>query len=288
MLLCLCLASTVGSAQQLATNEELYADNASNVDISAKTGGVWWGEIDGIDVDTAVEKYDLDVKIPFVELGYKLRHYEWRNSAKLVPTGDPWGDLHKLSFDLVDERILYEEQWGYFARAGVASNFQREMGNSFSYKGELGTLYQYDENLTILAGAYYQWYETDYWVIPTGSIRYRGNADEGLSIVVGLPESFVGYNFDNCVGLKLGWTYEKEVYRLGHRNEYNPRGFIETWDQIAFLETSYKIHDNAKLIGGVTYNFDRDFKKFDEGGGRDYKKNIEEAFGLTGSVCITF
>lgn len=295
VLVCFCAFTTGVYAQPAPAEEPVVSTNIPpDVAITAAMGAVMSAEIDGISTDVQVSELDVGVEIPFVDFGYKLRHYEWDNvqNGALGITSDPFSDLHKFSLDLQDTRIVYNEQWGYTARASITSSFEQEMGNSFAYEGELGLAYEYDENFMITAGAIYHWDETDYWVIPACTIRYRAFADEGLSIVLGTidtyPEAYAEYRFENGIGVKLGWSTEKDVYRLGNRNDYNPRGHIETWDQIAELGASWAINENIKLAGGLTYNFDRDYKSFTEGGNRNFKMDIDNAFGMNGGIVITF
>jgi hypothetical protein len=292
VLVCFCMFTTGAYAQRAVPvkDEVLSLNTPPTVDITAKSSVVLPGDVNGTACDVGVEKLDLDVAVPFVEAGYKLRHYEFTNADQFFGGAghDPFNDLHQLYLNLNDTRVLYNEQWGYSARAEIQSNFEQQMSNSFAYEAEAGLLYEYDENLAVVAGAMYHWNETNYYVIPTGSIRYRAFADQGLSIDIGLPESSVSYQFDNGLGAKLGWMYEKNAYRLGNHNDFNPRGFLETWEQIFSLEGTWKVSENVKFTGGVTYNYDREFKNFTEGGNRNSSLDLNSEFGFTGGLTLTF
>ncbi|MBN1492972.1 MAG: hypothetical protein JW938_02355 [Candidatus Omnitrophica bacterium] len=289
VLTCFCAFSTGAYAQQ--AEEPVVSTNVPpDFAIDAEMGFVGWGDVNGATCDVAVGKLDLDAQVPFVDFGYSLRHFEFVNANTFFGGAghDPFGDLHQLYLNLNDTRIVYEEQFGYHVRAEIQSNFEKQMSNSFAYEAEAGLVYEYDENLMIIAGAMYHWNETNYYVMPTGSIRYRAFADEGLSIIIGLPETSIAYQLENGLGAKLSWAYEKTAYRLGNHNDFNPRGFIEIWDQILALEGSWKVNDNVKLVGGVTYNFKRDLKSFTEGGNRNFTVDVNQAFGCTGSVVVNF
>ncbi|MFC1809345.1 hypothetical protein ACFL3D_04410 [Candidatus Omnitrophota bacterium] len=289
-LLCF-IVSPVSTFAQPEEEENIETYEAPDVAITAKTGALWWSEVNGMSTGVQVTKTDLTASIPFVELGYRLRWYEWDNAGNMAGIGstEPFTALHKLTLTLSDERIIHDEQWGYLLKARVATGFEQQWSDSYEYEGTVGFVYEHSPEFTIMAGALGHWDPTDYWVIPTAGIRYRANAEEGLSMMLGLPYAYATYQFENGLGLKAGWEFERDVYRLANDNDLIARGYIETWEQIVSLEGIYEVNDNVKLLAGITYTFERDFNQHAARNGDNISSlDIDEAFGITGGVCITF
>ena len=126
--------------------------------LKARGGYLSSAEVDEPGADGAAELYFAEMAVSWpVELtdSSKLSfnlvagidQFEWKNSHRLVFSDgrEPWNTLYSADFSLTYIQV-WNQRWYSFLGGGFGSGWEKEIEDSFSYRGFLGTTYRWGKN----------------------------------------------------------------------------------------------------------------------------------------------
>ena len=219
-----------------------------------------------------------------VTVGYDHIWFEWENANKL-PFGDgvnePWEELRKVSLSF-DKTIMHTEKWGYFATAGLESCREEEVEDSFSgvlFGGAIRRIPKWNASFHFGGGVLYT--PVDVTGIPALGVQWNTQAEKGVSISVGIPETNVSYRFNSetvvSLGLELG---EGGVYRLANDSVVEKKGYLEIEGYKGVLALGFSPFKSCTIKLGATALFDRAYSLYDEDGKNEKEYELDDVMGL--------
>jgi hypothetical protein len=236
----------------------------------------------------------VEVKRCHWQLGLSRQFFDWSDPAGFVEdTGgkDPWESFTRLQFGFSHSSVI-SERWMGEVMAGVSSEFEEEMDDSFAaYLGGYG-IYQATPRLLLMIGMFYsrhQEIETDFDFVPIVGMAWNPETTHGFSARLGLPVTRARWHFNETTRLVLDLnTLEGGVARLADDSPVRPGGYAERVSASLALRFETRIGDGWDLSAGIGHSLQREIKLYDADGGNEHKEDIEEGMGIEISLSKTF
>ncbi|MBU2550929.1 MAG: hypothetical protein KKB20_21135 [Proteobacteria bacterium] len=233
-------------------------------------GGVGQADLEGSQGGFSLFRTGLALDYADFKFAYARKVYSWDDNQHL-PFGnrgeDPWTGFQALGVSFRRFGPV-TPQWMYFAGGGVSSSFEdgasglvgpRAFGG-FTYAGSPG--WQVSLGLGVFHNRVH---DTILPMIGANWNRGRGSGRDaaGWAFSLGFPETSVAYRFNSTVRLRLGLSFDRDIYQLCGGNPASPGGYLETQDLIGGLYLDLAPADRFRLTFGLQHVFGRELTLYD-------------------------
>jgi hypothetical protein len=238
------------------------------------------------------------VRFEYVEyaFGYQHETYSW-GDKHLLPFGngrdDPWNTFHNL-YATADFSGMLNEKWGWFAGGGIGAWFEDDPTSPSIYAGG-GVLYSPRPGLTWRFGAAGSYHEVSSLFLPVFDLRYvprrldhSEHPDPGLVVNIGLPETAVGYRFNEYITLRVSALLSGGIYELGDDSTVLDRAFVEQTDFRAGVYLTLTPDEDTSIQLSVFRAFNRQWTLYDDNANRLAGFDLEDSMGGAIRFVYTF
>jgi len=202
---------------------------------------------------------------------------------------DPWEEMHSVSLGY-DHSNMFDHNWGYFFNIGGASEFEKEMEDSFSAMGLGGLICNIPEwrmTFRLGGGTFYNPVETN--TVPIIGIDWNSRAESGLSFSLGVPTTQIAYRFSPKTDLSIGIGFgEHGMYRLADDSTVKKKGYLETEGMGGILTFTFAPIEGCTVTLGGVANFDREYTIYDKDGDNGRSYELDDAAGGFASIGFEF
>lgn len=225
---------------------------------------------------------------------FKIMDFSWNRPGDFVVDTrgrDPWGRLHEISLGVKREGRI-RERIGYGISFGVASGFEDQWNDSFSFHGGGYGIFEIAPKWTLVAGLLYSRHQkvrTDFDFLPIAGVSWNAETTEGFSFTLGLPATDLTWHFGEgaALALEIG-SLESGIHRLADDSPVREKGYVEFSGATAALRFETRIRDRVGLELGLSYDLSREIKLHDRDGKNERKYDVEKNPGFFASMSLPF
>ena len=243
-------------------------------------------------------------KLEFNFLG-GIDHFEWENPQRLNFSDgrEPWDNLYSADFSFTYNHA-WNNQWHSFLGGGIGSGWEKEIEDSFSYRGFLGTTYRWKQNwqatLGVGLGRGPEKSATGPIRGPEGtslgpfaSVSWNKDRRElfqpGLCVLIEWPpKGEVCYVINQSWAVHWGFGYFGRIYRLADNNDLSPSGLLAA----SFLKTDISVDfqpvTSLIITLGVFGALDNKWEIQDDDGNSLQTVYLDNSLGVEFSVSCKF
>lgn len=225
--------------------------------------------------------YDFQVQNALGYFGYTQWNLDWYNVDQL-PFGNgqdqPINHLHKMKLGGKLSKLL-NDKMRWINVIGASSAYEAEMDDSYSINLRSFVMYQYHSDLTLLAGAMYNFHPVRSRFYPIVGAAYRANAKQGLSAVIGFPRLFVAYGLSEHWKVSSGVSYRQFMAKLANDSTIEQQGYVElqSWKGDVMLSYQPDAHWRVDVFGH--YSADYRFAFYNRYGNRQDQYKVQPSWG---------
>ncbi|MDD5081199.1 MAG: hypothetical protein PHC58_04295 [Candidatus Omnitrophica bacterium] len=273
-----CLIAVSSFAQESDVQEDFITDN-----VTIETSILGRQDVEGASASVDIISTRLGVECDFLKFGYTLSDYNWTNPDSLSfgnSKDDPWGSLHKINL-MMRYGGKIDEKWMYMVLTKIDSGFENEVNNSFGYGlGMLGA-YKFSPKFRIILGTLLSYDEIEETELgPIFGFLWDDGDDRGFSLNVGVPETYLKYDFNDRLSLNLKFDIVKDLYRLSDHSVVSEKGYFRDEFIGYALMLNYSFNKNMHIEFGPQIISKHEFNIYDRNGNKIDEYDIDDAFGF--------
>ncbi len=216
-------------------------------------------------------------------LGYGVLGYRWSDASRLPfgNGGDPWNTLHSLRLDLRHEAAL-GAGWGWFVGGGAFAGWEQEMDDAAGLHARAGVRRVFGPELRLSLGVGVVAHKTGLGALPVASLAWGDEAAAGLSAVIGVPETWLRFRFDDAWRVRLGVRLEGGTYRLADDSGVVRGGYVRQSGLAGALLADWSPLRGLTLSFGPEWRFARRLTLYNSDGDEQDSYGVDAApgFGL--------
>ena len=290
-------------AQELAAEARSPADEVQTLPRPEKKKAkikVWTGFVGRSDIgnDQGQVEYirsGLSVSVSRFSFSYQGKSYAWGDRQRL-PFGnrndDPWSELRAVGLKLSHFGAL-DRKFRYFIGGRLSSSYEQGASGLLGVGAYGGLLYGVSRRWQLSFGMGISHNKVNTNVLPMFGLSWNrgpggGAAVKGWSASIGFPETSVSYRFNPEVALRLGLSFDKDIYRLSGGSTAQPDGYLETQDAILGLYLDLNPTKRFKVILGVQGNFAREMVLYDRDERHVRTYDLDPAWGGVLNLALSF
>ena len=262
--------------------EKTLLERLSQPKISFESTYMDRADIEGSEGNVQVIKNRIKINNSTFGFSYTNWTFDWDNVDKL-PFGDgvhhPVEQMHGLNFSMTKPYRI-NEKWFSLSLISLNSTFEDNPKNSLSFGLFTFASYTINDDHTIQIGAFGSYHPVRTLVLPIVSYSYRARHKDGIQVILGFPNTHIGYHFNRDTLIRLGVVYSNSLFRLSDNSSVEPSGFNEFQDFMGNAGISYDLNRDIKLTGDFLYSIKRDFTIYDKHGTKLESYVIEPAAGI--------
>lgn len=255
-----------------AVSELDFTDTAASFDLTS--------------AEASFEIYDFTLSVA-------VRDFTWTGAETLGFTNgseEPWEQLKTVGLRRTFTRPI-NEQLFFTASLGAGLSFEEETDESYFADVFAAVIWNRSADWSFLFGVGYAWHskiDLEFEVFPALGFTYRGQAEEGFSASLGIPETGLRYRFSRRSALSLGVGADTFVSRLADDSAVAAAGYAEfiRFDVGLFYEHRFSDHFSLRL--GPTFGFEGEIKIHDSQGVLLSTHDLESAPGASLRLKATF
>lgn len=242
------------------------------------------------DSDGSVEvtKNKMQINNSHVSFSYTNWRFDWDKVSQL-PFGDgvhhPVEEMHGLRLSL-SKSYRINERWLTLSSLSFNSTFEDDPKNSLSVGLFSFASYVINKDHTVQMGLFGNYHPVKSLLFPILSYSYRANYKDGMQVILGFPQTHIGYHLNRDTLLRLGVVFSNSLIRLSDNSSVEPEGFNEFQDYMGNLGISYEVSSKVKLKADLLYAIKRDFTIYDKHGTKIDSYEIEPTAGVMFKIIL--
>lgn len=242
------------------------------------------------DGSVQVTKNRVQLNNSFASFSYTNWRFGWDNIADL-PFGDgvnkPIEEMHGLNLSL-SKPYRINERWFTLSSISISATFEDDPKDSLSVGVFSFASYAINKNHTLQMGLFGNHHSVRSLLLPIISYSYRANYKDGIQVILGFPQTHIGYHVNRETLLRLGVVYSNSLIRLSDNSSVEPEGFNEFQDYIGSLGVTYDVSKKLKLKGDFLYAMKRDLRTYNKDAKEMDTYAIEPTAGLMLKMIFEF
>jgi|GEM_PF-2459751 len=279
---------------RLLANEPKTELESGEARLSVKSFGLEDSTVGDGNASYALAGFGAELEYGSWQFGVAQQRFDWRNTDDFIEDTDgrdPWESFTRLHLGF-SHSSEFTERWSGEVMTGITGEFEEEIDHSFSaYLAGYG-VYQMNESLFLMVGAFYsqhQEIQTAFDFIPILGLAWNPEATEGLSIQLGVPVTRASWHFNENTRLMLELnSLEGGVARLADDSPVRPGGYAERVSNSVYLRFETQIGNGLELSAGIGHSVEREIKLYDSDGGNSRSEDIEQGMGIEISLSKSF
>lgn len=238
--------------------------------------------INNSDGSVQITKNRLQLNNSLIRVGYTNWKFDWDNVSSL-PFGNnvsqPIEHMHSIDLALTKSYRI-SEKWFSLNSIFANSTFEDNMSDSFAFGASSFASYSINDDHSIGLGLFGKYHPVSSTVLPIASYSYRANSKDGLQVMLGFPQTHVGYHVNPDTLLRLGFTFSNSLIRLSDSSTIEKKGYSEFQDYMTNIGISYDINKKIKLMTDVLYTLKRDYTIYNKDGEELSNYEIDPTTGI--------
>ncbi|HSR74898.1 MAG TPA: hypothetical protein VLL31_08665 [Sulfurovum sp.] len=233
--------------------------------------------------DASVKTYKQEMRINNDMFGFSYSRwdYDWE-SADTLPfykAKTPIESMQRVKLH-ANLPVFINDEWFMLNMINVNATYEKEFNNSFG-AGVLSFLsYRVDEKHAIQMGAFANYHPVKTLALPVLGYTYRVREKDGLSVLLGFPRAYVGYQLSPNLLFNAGMIYSQAVIRLADESGIEEGGYVEAKDFQSNIGLRYELNERLELRGDLLYAFKRDFTIYGHDADEIQSYSIEPSAGM--------
>lgn len=240
------------------------------------------------DGSVQVTKNRVQINNANISLSYTNWRFDW-DKVSALPFGDgvnsPVKEAHGLNLTL-SKPYRINEKWFTLSSVSLSSTFEDNPKNSLSLGAFGFASYTINSKHTVQMGLFGNYHPVSSLIFPILSYSYRANYKDGIQVIVGFPQTHVGYHASRDTLLRLGVVFSNSLIRLSDTSAVEPEGFNEFQDYMGNFGVSYEVNKRIKLTGDMLYAIKRDLTTYDKHGTKLNSYSIEPSAGVMFKIIL--
>lgn len=173
------------------------------------------------------------------------------------------------------------DQWFMLNSVNVNATFEDEYSDAFGAGIFSFFSYKLDDEHAFQLGAFANYHPVKSLALPILGYTYRVRENDGLTMVLGFPRTYIGYHINEDLLLNAGMIYSQAVIRLSDDSGIEPQGYSEAQDFQSNVGVRYTLNTNWEVNADLLYAFKRDFTIYDRNANEMSSYSIEPSAGVT-------
>lgn len=173
------------------------------------------------------------------------------------------------------------DQWFMLNSVNVNATFEDEYSDAFGAGIFSFFSYRLDDEHAFQLGAFANYHPVKSLALPILGYTYRVRENDGLTMVLGFPRTYIGYHINEDLLLNAGMIYSQAVIRLSDDSGIEPQGYSEAQDFQSNVGVRYTLNTNWEVNADLLYAFKRDFTIYGRNANEMSSYSIEPSAGVT-------
>jgi hypothetical protein len=238
----------------------------------------------------AVTKNRLQINNANISFSYTNWRFNWDKVSDL-PFGDgvhnPVEEMHGLNLSL-SKSYRINERWFTVSSVSLNSTFEDDLSNSLSLGVFSFASYKIDSDHAVQMGLFGNYHPASSLIFPILSYSYRANYKDGIQVVLGFPQTHIGYHVNRDTLLRFGVLFSSSLIRLSDKSTVEPEGFNQFQDYMGNLGVTYDVNKKIQISGDILYAFKREITLYNKDGNELDNYEIEPTAGAMLKVIVRF
>ena len=248
--------------------------------ISLQTDYLSSANFEGYDTSVTTTKTTLSLNNAIGGVTYSRWDFQWKN-AKNLPFYKGKTPIKAMQRLRLYGNIPYfiNDKWFMLSRLSVNATFEEEYEESFGGSVFSFFSYQFDEEHAFQMGAFANYHPVHTLALPVVGYTYRIRQTDGMSLALGFPRAYLGYNINPKLLLRAGMIFSQAIIRLADESGIEDRGYVEADDYESNIGFRYTWKKNIEISADLLYILKRDFTIYDNSGDELNNYSIKPSFG---------
>nr|WP_321268485.1 hypothetical protein [uncultured Sulfurimonas sp.] len=235
-----------------------------------------------------VTKNKMQINNSLISFSYTNWRFDWDKVSEL-PFGDgvhhPVEEMHGFNLGFKKSYRINERLFS-LSSLSFNSTFEDDPKNSLSVGLFSFASYAIDRDHTVQMGLFGSYHPVTSRLFPIISYSYRANHKEGMQVILGFPQTHIGYHVNRDTLVRLGVVFSNSLIRLSDNSSVEPEGFNEFQDYMCNLGVSYDLNSKVKLKADLLYAIKRDFTTYDKDGSKVDSYEIDPTAGAMFKIIL--
>ena len=174
---------------------------------------------------------------------------------------------------------------------GISSSFEKEFA-PLAAQAMAGLHYSLTPKLRLSLGALATYHKIRSRFPPILGLSYNAapgpGPKSGFSAAIGLPETYLAYDFNPTLGLKLNLAMNRGIHRLAEDSSVIREGYVRMDGLRAGLFLNVRPNDTLWFSVGVTHTFNREMALYDQDGTYVNGYDLDDALGGAMFLTLSF
>ncbi|MEM9597182.1 MAG: hypothetical protein AAGD06_23140 [Acidobacteriota bacterium] len=242
-----------------------------------------------IDLQSAQASFELGG----LSLSVGIHDFDWTGAESLdFANGsvEPWEQVKTASLRYTFNRPISPSLF-FTSSFGAGLSFEEESSDSLSADTFAAVIWNRSADWAFLFGAGYAWHaevDLEFEVFPALGFTYRGQAEDGLSASLGIPETSLRYRFSPRTALSAGVGVRSFVNRLADDSAVSAAGYAEFIQFDVGLYFEHRFGDHIELRVGPSYGVEGELRIHDSEGVLLSEHDLESALGVGLKLRVAF
>ncbi len=235
---------------------------------------------EGYEGSVKTYKQKLQINNGFGGISYSRWDFDWNQEQSLpfYRGKTPIESMQSLKA-YANLPLPLNDQWFMLTSVSINATFEKEYsdtlgGGIFSFFS-----YKFDDEHAFQFGAFANYHPVKSLALPVLGYTYRVREEEGLTMVLGFPRTYVGYHLSPDLLLNAGVIYSQAVIRLADDSGIEPQGYSEAQDFQSNIGLRYTLGEKWEISADLLYAFKRDFTVYDRDANEVESYSIEPSAG---------
>jgi hypothetical protein len=234
------------------------------------------------DYEGSVKTYKQKIQInnAFGGISYSRWDFDWdqENDLPFYRGKTPIESMQSIKIN-ANLPVPINDKWFMLNSINVNATFEKEINDAFGAGIFSFFSYKLDGEHTFQLGAFANYHPVKSLVLPVLGYTYRLRADDGLTMVLGFPRTYIGYYLSPDLLLNAGMIYSQAVIRLADDSGIEPEGYSEAKDYQSNIGLRYTVNEKFEISANFLYAFKRDFRIYDRNENEVDSYSIEPSAG---------
>ena len=237
-------------------------------------------KFEGYEGSVKTYKQKIQINNGFGGISYSRWDFDWdqENDLPFYRGKTPIKSMQSIKIN-ANLPVPINDKWFMLNSINVNATFEKEVNDAFGAGIFSFFSYKLDDEHTFQLGAFANYHPVKSLVLPVLGYTYRLRADDGLTMVLGFPRTYIGYYLSPDLLLNAGMIYSQAVIRLADDSGIEPEGYSEAKDYQSNIGLRYTINDKFEISANLLYAFKRDFTIYDRNENEVDSYSIEPSAG---------
>lgn len=209
-------------------------------------------------------KQKIQINNGFGGISYSRWDFDWNQEQDLpfYKGKTPIDSMRRVKI-YANLPVSINDQWFMLNSINLNTTFEKEYADSLGAGIFSFFSYKLDDEHSFQMGAFANYHPVKSLALPVLGYTYRVRKNNGLTMVLGFPRTYIGYHLGPSLLFNAGMIYSQAVIRLADDSGIEPQGYSEAKDFNSNIGLRYTINVKWEISADLLYAFKRDFTIYD-------------------------